>query len=46
MDTKKLTVTELTRYIKLLLESDRITGHAVAVVGEVSGANIGPRGHM
>ena len=46
MDTKKLTVTELTRYIKLLLESDRITGHAVAVVGEVSGANMGPRGHM
>lgn len=46
MDTKKLTVTELTRYIKLLFESDRITGHAVAVVGEVSGANIGPRGHM
>ena len=46
MDTKKLTVTELTRYIKLLLESDRITGHAVAVVGEVSGTNIGPRGHM
>lgn len=46
MDTKKLTVTELSRYIKLLLESDRITGHAVAVVGEVSGANIGPRGHM
>ncbi len=46
MDTKKLTVTELTRYIKLLLESDRITGHQVAVVGEVSGSNIGPRGHQ
>lgn len=46
METKKLTVTELTRYIKILLEGDRITGHAVAVVGEVSGANAGPRGHI
>lgn len=46
METKKLTVTELTRYIKMLLESDRITGHTVAVVGEVSGANAGPRGHI
>lgn len=46
MDTKKLTVTELTRYIKILLEGDRITGHTVAVVGEVSGANAGPRGHI
>ncbi|MDO4203573.1 MAG: exodeoxyribonuclease VII large subunit [Selenomonadaceae bacterium] len=46
MDAKRLTVTELTRYIKLLLESDRITGHTVAVVGEVSGANVGPRGHI
>lgn len=46
METKKLTVTELTRYIKMLLESDRVTGHTVAVVGEVSGANAGPRGHI